>query len=395
MNSQANSVRASRRSGTTLVELLVVTAIVAVLMGILLPSLTSARAAAHASTASSHLSSFARGFALFAEQDGNGRFSSGAFDHLLDGDIRTRGWVADLLRLKAANPGKARDPANRWQVSETVADYTGAARRGTTVALDGSHNGWSTTNYAAVSGSAYFGSIQAMNEIWNDGYNATFATTWHFSRGDPTTTLDESYPGYGSVRGSPVEGCGPLSTAVLNRSNTTAARVALMGPARATDGPEFMVRPGAVQLRTGVADGVVNSFVGLKLVRPRDLLLESFTDGMNVAFTDPAIGGRPGCKIHDLSDIHPLHQPKNKRGGGGFAPILFADGHVERVHDTVTVSTGSSNGDSFIGNAVKVSSSGIVDSLVLDGPSYQEAADQIWLRRLETATLPDGTTQVE
>jgi prepilin-type processing-associated H-X9-DG protein len=141
---------------------------------------------------------------------------------------------------------------------------------------------------------------------------------------------------------------------------------------------------------------VVNSFVGFKLVRPNDLLLDSFTDGMNVIFTDTALGGGPARKIHELSDIHPLHQPKSK-GGGGFAPILFADGHVERVHDTVSAaaSTSTSAGDSFIGNAVTVDANGLVNALVLDGPSHQEAADQIWLKRLETATLSDGTTQVD
>ena len=380
----------------TLVELLVVVSIIAVLVSILVPAVSSARAAANAGSAASHLSAFGRGFEVFAQQDSRARYCSGAFDHLLDGDIRSRGWVADLLCLKVANPGRARDPANKWQVSETVADYTGAARRGTTAAVDGSDNGWTTTSYAAVSGSAYFGSIHAMNEIWNAGHNSNFATTWHFSRGDPTTTLDASYPGYGSVRGSLVEGCGPLSVATLNKANTTAARVALMGPARASDGPAFVVRPGSVQLRTGVADGVLNSFVGFKLVRPNDLLLDSFTDGMNVVFSDPAIGGGPGRKIHELSDIHPLHMPKNN-GGGGFAPVLFADGHVERVHDTIeaTSSGKSAIGDSFIGNAVTVDSSGLVNGHVIDGPSYQEAADQIWLKRLETATLADGTTQVE
>ena len=382
-------------AGFTLVELLVVIAIIGVLLGVLLPALSAARGSALAAGAASHLSMFGRGFEVHAQGDESGRYSTGAFDHLLDGDIRERGWVADLIRTKVAAPGKARDRANPWQVSETVAEYTGAARIGTAVVLDGSDHGWTTTTYTAVSGSNYFGSVREMNDVWNDGFNATFATTWHFSRGDPTLVIDPTYPGYGSVRGSRIEGEGPLDSGTLSRANTTAARVAVMGPARASDGPAFVVRPAAGRLRVGVADGRVNGFVGFKLVRPNDLLLDSFTDGMNVLFQDSAIGGSPGRKIHELSDIHPLHQPK-RNGSGGFAPILFADGHVERVFDRVSATEpGGDRGDAFIGNSVTVDGNGTVNGFVIDGPSYQEAADQIWLKRLRTATLTDGVTKVD
>ena len=383
------------RAGFTLVELLVVIAIIGVLLGVLLPALSAARGSALAAGAASHLSMFGRGFEVHAQGDESGRYSTGAFDHLLDGDIRERGWVADLIRMKITAPGKARDRANLWQVSETVAEYTGAARIGTAVVLDGSDHGWTTTTYTAVSGSNYFGSLREMNDVWNDGFNATFATTWHFSRGDPKLGIDPTYSGYGSVRGSRIEGEGPLASGTLSRANTTAARVAVMGPARASDGPSFVVRPAAGRLRVGVADGRVNGFVGFKLVRPNDLLLDSFTDGMNVLFEDSAIGGSPGRKIHELSDIHPLHQPK-RNGGGGFAPILFADGHVERVFDRVSAADpGAGRGDAFIGNSVTVDGTGTVNGFVIDGPSYQEAADQIWLKRLQTATLADGVTKVD
>ena len=378
-----------RHPGFTLVELLVVIAIIAVLAGLLIPALSAARGSANAAAAASTLSSFGKGFSVFSEGDAEGRFCTGAFDHILDGDIRSRGWVADLIGTKVATPGKALDPANRWKVSETVADYAGAARQGTTVPLDGSNHGWTSTSYASISGSGFFGGIEAMNEVWSAGHNTNFATTWHLCRGDPASTLDAAYPGFGSVRGSPVEGSGPLTHGALSRAATTAARVALMGPARVCDGPAFVVRPGAIQLRTGVADGVVNRFVGFRLVRPNDLLVDSFTDGMNVVFDDAALGGGPGRKIHELSDIYPLHQPK-ARGVGGFAPLLFADGHVDKVEDTC--GPGSQRPDGFIGNGVVASSGGTITGHTLDGPSFQEAADQIWLRRLEAATLPDGTT---
>ena len=374
---------ATPRSGFTLVELLVVVSIIGVLAAILLPSLTAARAAAYAAKATSHLSTFGRGFLLFSAADREGRLSTGAFDHLLDGDIRTHGWVADLIQLKVVAPGKATDPANRWRVSETVADYAGAAKLGSGPVLDGSPNGWKTSDYTEISGSSYFGGPTQMNQVWNEGYNATFATTWHFSRGDPVAGLDPDFPGYGSRLRSPAEGDGPLSGNDLATAATTASRIALMGPARASEGPEYTVRDATRRLRFGVPDNIVNQFVGFRLVRPNDYLVDSFTDGMNVEFRDPAIGGGPRQKIHELSDIHPLHQPK-RHGGGGFAPVLFADGHVSRVYDTVTAgdATDPSPGDSFLGNGVIADSTNRIIGLTLDAASYQEAADQIWLKRL-------------
>jgi prepilin-type processing-associated H-X9-DG protein/prepilin-type N-terminal cleavage/methylation domain-containing protein len=377
--------------GITLVEVLVVTAIVGLLVSVLLPALASARAAAFASGATSHLSAFGRGFEIVATNDHLGRYCTGAFDHLLDGDIRSRGWVADLVNAKLIPPGAARDPANRWRVSETVADYTGAAKLGAAPLVDGSENGWATSSYASVSGSGYFGGPQQMNDVWDAGFNTTFATTWHFSRGDPPTSGNLVASGYDSPSQGPSGGDGPLSQATLDAAATTAARVALMGPARATDGPDFVVRSATRRLRSGVADGKVNEFVGFRLVRPADLMLESFTDGMKVDFSDTALGGQPGQKIHDMHDIHPLHMPK-RHGGGGFAPILFADGHVSRVHDTVTVGdpTDPTPGDGCLGNGVVTDAAGNITGTMLDAASFAEVNDQIWVKRLRIATLPDG-----
>jgi type II secretory pathway pseudopilin PulG len=88
---------------------LVVIAIIGVLVALLLPALSSARAAANASGSASNMSGFGRGFELYANSN-NGNYSSGAFDHFRDGDMRQYGWVADLIQTKVSQPS----PARRW-----------------------------------------------------------------------------------------------------------------------------------------------------------------------------------------------------------------------------------------------------------------------------------------
>jgi len=375
-------------AGYTLIELLVVLAIIGALLGVLLPALARSRATAMAATASAHLKSYGSGFELHAVDDAAGRLSTGAFDHLLDGDIRSRGWVADLVRLKITMPGKARDPANRWRVNETVADYTGAARLGVTPVVDGSDNGWTTTSYTAVTGTAFFGSPSQMDEVWMSGFNSTYATTWHFSRGDPTTAWQ---PGSAAAAwgGSPAQGTGPLDSATLSRALATAARIALMGPARASDGPNYTVRSATRRLRSGVADARINDFVGYRLVKPGDLVLESFTDGMTVD-----VAALPGAEagqtlLHDFSDIEPLHMARAD-GTGGFAPLLFADGHVGRVHDVASVGGAAGRGDGYLGNRDIRNASGSVTGTTIDVPGYDEVADEVWLKRLREAENPSG-----
>ncbi|MFM8703392.1 MAG: type II secretion system protein, partial [Planctomycetia bacterium] len=89
------------RRGFTLVELLVVIAIIGVLVALLLPALSSARSAANASGSANNLSGFGRGFELYSTNN-NGVYSSGAFDHCRDGDVRQYGWVADLINTKVS-----------------------------------------------------------------------------------------------------------------------------------------------------------------------------------------------------------------------------------------------------------------------------------------------------
>ncbi len=371
------------RRGFTLVELLVVIAIIGVLVALLLPALSSARASANASASSSNLSSFGRGFTVYASQN-DGKFSSAAFDHLRDGDIREKGWVADMIALKVTAPGKAIDLASRNKVNEKVADYMGASRNKTNALVWGS-----AVQDATVSGETYFGGDQASKDVWNDGYNSNYATTWHFSRGDPS-----AIDGYASNKKIPSDGDGPLSEGHLAQALTTAARVALMGPARAGDGLDALVGAGAEfapDTGVGAVASVMNAFAGQTIVKPNDLLVESFNDGMNVAFEDVTLGGAAGVKVHEFGDIEPLHQPKTKAGTGGYAPILFADMHVEKVFDTVSYNDPTGKGDSFIGNGVGRDSNGKITSVGIDAPSYQEISDKIWIKRLRNRQSASGS----
>ena len=351
-----------RRSGFTLIELLVVIAIIATLAGLLLPALSSARASANASASANNMSTFGRGFEVYSStHDGN--YSSGAFDHFRDGDIRRNGWVGDLIGVKVATPGKSLDPGHRNKVSATVGDYSGAitSNQGNLAAEGIPAGRWDASDTAAaVVGAANFGGAPQARDLWDEGYNTNFVTTWHFSRGDPTDTAGYAPGGKGLD-----DGDGPLSQNIVSQARTTAARIALMAPSRAI--------PGAIGLIDAASAAEIKGFTGSGIAKANDRMTASFTDGMVVPFTDATLGGSAGEFVHDLSGIYPLHQPKTADGTGGFAPVLFADLHVEKVADTV--SNGSTAvGDGFIGNNLTGYS--------LDGPMYDEASDLIWLKRL-------------
>ena len=347
------------RRGFTLVELLVVIAIIGTLVALLLPSLSSARSAANASASSNNLSTFGRGFELYKSRH-DGAFTSGAFDHFRDGDVLQTGWVADLIGEKVANPGRGRDPASLAKISETVGDYSGAVATN-----NGNFNTtvWGATTLANAVGATYFDGSTRANGMtaWDEGYNTNYATTWQFSRGDPAATE------FGTGM-NPADGNGPLSDNILSQANTSAARVALMAPGR--PGPK---------LNAGQAT-TLNTFLGEKVAKANDSLATGMSSGMDVvvtALTGDSLASAGGAtstlgnasKVHNLVALFPLHQAKTG-GVGGFAPVLFADLHVDKVNDTASTASG---GDGYIG----ANGTG-----TLNDAMFSEAAEAIWLKRL-------------
>jgi hypothetical protein len=163
-----------------------------------------------------------------------------------------------------------------------------------------------------------------------------------------------------------------------------------MGCARAGDGADALVSTGGA----GVTASVMNAFAGNTIVKPNDLLVESFNDGMNVTISGSLVGsGSATVRIHEFNDIEPLHQVKDKAGYGGHSPILFADLHVEKVQDTVTSGTAevANKGDGYIGNGVVRDGTGKITSCVSGALGYQEIADSIWVRRLRNQQTASGS----
>ncbi len=400
------------RNAFTLVELLVTIAIIGILLGLLLPNLAAVQSTAKAGGQAATLQSFGKASIDFATLDAQGRLSSSAFDHLRDGDATKVGWVADIVNNKFGNPNKSLDPVNRLKINEKFTDLAGTSNSGSL-----NNYRWRSTesrrpsdnlvvgNVTSIRGTAYFGTNQT---VWDDGYNSNFATTWHFSRGDNGITSSDAYAvNSSSLDGdkSPLDGDGPLSTAILGDPTmlTTADKISLMGAARASDAGDSAIRANG----NNTAESI-NRFIdpsGRRVVaKVGDFTVESFTDGpaasrLTTAGQAGVYEGDASRQVHEINDIVPNCKAKKVKTAfgslfaGGYANIVFADGSCRRVNDTNGYG-GANKGDSWIGpyptNPQATTSGG--RTFVFDDGAYDEVRDEVYLGRLRTLyTLDVGT----
>ena len=387
-------------------------AIIGILLGLLLPNLAAVQSTAKAGGQAATLQSFGKAFIDFATLDAQGRLSSSAFDHLRDGDATKVGWVADIVNNKFGNPNKSLDPVNRLKINEKFTDLAGTSNSGSL-----NNYRWRSTesrrpsdnlvvgNVTSIRGTAYFGTNQT---VWDDGYNSNFATTWHFSRGDNGITSSDAYAvNSSSLDGdkSPLDGDGPLSTAILGDPTmlTTADKISLMGAARASDAGDSAIRANG----NNTAESI-NRFIdpsGRRVVaKVGDFTVESFTDGpaasrLTTAGQAGVYEGDASRQVHEINDIVPNCKAKKVKAAfgslfaGGYANIVFADGSCRRVNDTNGYG-GANKGDSWIGpyptNPQATTSGG--RAFVFDDGAYDEVRDEVYLGRLRTLyTLDVGT----
>ncbi|HOQ84885.1 MAG TPA: hypothetical protein PLQ89_04130 [Phycisphaerae bacterium] len=107
--------------------------------------------------------------------------------------------------------------------------------------------------------------------------------------------------------------------------------------------------------------------------------MESFTDGMTVDFS--AVTGKASQKGHEFNDIVPLHNA-DKEGKGGYANVLFADGHGSSVKD---VGGDGDAPDGYLG-AYKNSSG----QFEINPSGFKDIRQTMWYGRMRAKPLPGG-----
>lgn len=317
--------------GFTLVELLVVISIIGVLVAILLPAAGKAREADRRAQCKQQLKEFGIGFQVFMDSDPAHRLCTGAHDYRRDGSPDTYGWVADLVKIKAADPNAMLCPSNPLKGSEKLNDFYGAetddgkdgaplAKLQAGLAGADSWNGFTGGATGAGWGGTSPGSPERMafvaRAIVARGYNTNYAASYYFVRTEPKTQgsasgaiTDIESSSIGSFKGL-AGSFGPLTQAVMDNATVVTSKIPILGDAGPGDIDEALLAQapmsstGAVpanpvdlaygptlQASAGVFGSTVDPFANnnqesVTFIRTGEQLTEAFNDG--AAFVDPS-----------------------------------------------------------------------------------------------------------
>jgi prepilin-type N-terminal cleavage/methylation domain-containing protein len=367
------------RVAFTLVELLVVIAIIGILVALLLPALGVAREMARSTQCTNNLRQFGTGFTVYAGNN-NGRYCSGAFDWVLDGNVVEKGWVADLVE-QGTLPGKMLCTSNPARTSATLNDLLtkNVASFPNSACVDhaGSpmHKSPDNQDIRNICRAIIDGADGISPAGWNDargkevddrvirrGYNTNYTASWFFVRtGALIVTTDEQDSGGKShggqlqvlnpacVTGDPMTSLnstiGPLRQSILDTCPNSSSIIPLL-----SDG-----NPSGSSLSQGVPNSAV-----LEMGSPT---VQSMTRGPVLIAT----GVAPGAT--DIPDNTPKstwwalwtrNTLQDYRRFGTIhrkaCNVLFADMSVRPLRDK--------NGDGFVNNGFGVLTSSFVDGTV-------------------------------
>lgn len=351
-------VRPARR-GFTLVEIMVVMTIIALLIAILVPAVGFVRERARGTQCKSSLRQFYLGLAGLADNNRDGRYTTGSFDPTRDGCPDSIGWVADLVNAKVCKPIELLCPSNPAQGSEKYKDILSAPTAPSGEAAPSSKQALGTCA-TAITGTGL------ADQFLSKGYGTNHMTTWFLVRSAPkqagtvsgltgtiTSTMQDLIKGNPGSKGS-------LKRRIVDTSPVTSNVIPFMGDANIGDVQDRFMNEDVVG-----SDGTIYLTTGAPLVETSSdgpyfngsatafgkwgstvvTIYQVVGTGTSTAPTYSGIaadeqpvkgvrkkGNTELTSLQDYRDFGPVH--------GGSANILFADGSVKTFQD--------GNGDTFL-----------------------------------------------